>query len=108
MTSISTHVLDTTRGCPAGGIPVTLEFQISDQEWNQLGKGTTDRDGRIRSFTSKQELRQGIYRLTFDVTSYQQGFYPRIVVVFHVENPAEHYHVPVLLSQFGYTTYRGS
>ena len=106
---ITTHVLDTTRGCPGAGIPVTLEVQVSEQEWKELGKDTTDADGRARTLVaSGTPLAKGVYRLTFDVATYQQGFYPLITVVFHVDNPSEHYHVPLLLSKFGYTTYRGS
>jgi 5-hydroxyisourate hydrolase len=109
MNSITTHVLDTTRGRPGAGIPVTLDFQVSDEEWKQLGKGITDTDGRIRSFISPETaLTKGVYRLTFDVESYQRGFYPHVVLVFRVDDPTEHYHVPLLLGKFGYTTYRGS
>jgi 5-hydroxyisourate hydrolase len=106
---ITTHVLDTTLGRPAVGIPVTLEFQISEQEWKQLGKDETDADGRARTLTAPgSQLAKGVYRLTFDVESYQKGFYPLIVVVFQIDNPNEHYHLPLLLTKFGYTTYRGS
>jgi 5-hydroxyisourate hydrolase len=105
---ITTHVLDTSRGRPAAGIPVTLEFQVSDQEWKRLGQGVTDGDGRVRNLSQGAELEKGTYKLSFDVEAYQSGFYPRVVVVFRVDNPTEHYHVPVLLSPFGYTTYRGS
>ena len=106
---ITTHVLDTTSGRPAAGIPVTLEFQLSEQEWKQVGTGQTDEDGRTRTLVPEgMQLARGVYRLLFNVESYQQSFYPEIVVVFRVENPNEHYHVPVLLSKFGYTTYRGS
>jgi 5-hydroxyisourate hydrolase len=106
---ITTHVLDTTNGRPAAGIPVTLDFQISEHEWKYLGKAVTDADGRARTLTDPGvNLAKGVYRLTFDVESYQQGFYPRVILVFHVDAPNEHYHVPLLLSRFGYTTYRGS
>lgn len=106
---ITTHVLDTTLGRPADGIPVTLDFQVSEQEWKQLGKDITDGDGRARKLTvAGADLAKGVYRLTFDVASYQHGFYPRVILVFHVDVPNEHYHVPLLLSKFGYTTYRGS
>src|SRR5262245_27415715 len=106
---ITTHVLDTTSGRPAAGIPVTLDLQVSGSEWKQVGRKATDSDGRIRSFMdSGTRLIKGIYRLTFDVESYQPGFYPHVVVVFRVDDPSEHYHVPLLLGQFGYTTYRGS
>ena len=106
---ITTHVLDTTRGRPAAGIPVTLDFQISEEEWKQLGQGVTDADGRLKTLLrSRAELATGVYRLTFNVESYQRAFYPRVVVEFRVENPKEHYHIPLLLGAFGYTTYRGS
>jgi 5-hydroxyisourate hydrolase len=106
---ITSHVLDTTRGRPAAGIPVTLDFEVSPHEWKQLGKDITDADGRARNLTSAGvDLAKGVYRLTFDVESYQQGFYPHVILVFHVDAPNEHYHVPLLLSKFGYTTYRGS
>ena len=106
---ITTHVLDTTRGRPAAGIPVTLDFEASPHEWKQLGKDVTDADGRARNLTAAGvDLTKGVYRLTFDVESYQQGFYPQVILVFRVDNPTEHYHVPLLFSRFGYTTYRGS
>jgi 5-hydroxyisourate hydrolase len=109
MNSITTHVLDTTRGRPAAGIPVKLDFHVSDQEWKELGRGVTDADGRIRTLMDPGAgLTKGVYRLTFDVESYQRGFYPHVVLVFRVDDPNEHYHVPLLLGTFGYTTYRGS
>ena len=109
MSQITTHVLDTTRGRPAAGIPVMLEFQASAEEWKEVGKGTTDADGRIKTLMDPAaELIPGVYRLTFNVESYQRALYPRVVVEFRVENPKEHYHIPLLLGAFGYTTYRGS
>ena len=106
---ITTHVLDTTRGRPAAGIPVTLAFQVSEHEWTSLGEDVTDADGRARSLTPPgTKLTKGSYRLIFDVKSYEPGFYPSVILVFHVDAPDEHYHVPLLLSRFGYTTYRGS
>jgi 5-hydroxyisourate hydrolase len=86
-----------------------LEFQVSAETWKAVGKGTTDADGRIKTLMDPAaELTPGIYRLTFNVESYQHAFYPRVVVEFRVENPKEHYHIPLLLSPFGYTTYRGT
>ena len=109
LSAITTHVLDTTSGRPAAGIAVTLDFQVSSHEWRPVGKGVTDADGRVPSLVSPGvELIKGVYRLTFDVESYQAGFYPHVVCVFRVEDPTEHYHVPLLLGKFGYTTYRGS
>src|SRR5436853_7352316 len=102
MSAITTHVLDTTRGCPAAGIQVTLDFQTAEREWTHLGEGITDTDGRIGTLLDAgAALVKGVYRLTFDVASYQAGFYPQVVLVFRVENPKEHYHVPLLLGGFG-------
>jgi len=105
MSTISTHVLDTALGKPAGGIAVVLE-----RGGEQIGAGTTDSDGRLRDFLPVGE---GTYRLRFDVGEYfaksgRAAFYPEVVVVFRVGAADEHYHVPVLLSPFGYSTYRGS
>jgi 5-hydroxyisourate hydrolase len=109
MSSITSHVLDTTRGRPAAGIPVILDFQVSNQQWKFIARGVTDADGRIQSFvTPGVHLDKGTYRLTFEIESYELGFYPSIVLVFRMDNPSEHYHIPLLLSKFGYTTYRGS
>lgn len=114
MSSITTHVLDTARGRPASGLAVVLEAQTSDGGWTLVGKGTTDADGRVRELLPQSaSLRAGLYRLTFDTQSYfaaqkLEGFYPQVTVVFAVRDPAQHYHVPLLLSPFGYSTYRGS
>ena len=114
MTAISTHVLDTSRGRPASGIPITLEHQTAPQTWAPIGQGVTDADGRLRSLTSSgSSLVPGIYRLVFEVSDYfkSQGvrtFYPSVIVVFETVAGEPHYHVPVLLSPFGYSTYRGS
>src|SRR5438093_11369759 len=106
MSSISTHVLDTTHGRPAAGIPVTLEFQGSDRTWKQVGHGLTDSDGRLGNLLdSGAALVEGVYRLTFDVEAYQQGFYPNIVVLFRVDNPEDHYHIQLLLRKLRYTNY---
>jgi 5-hydroxyisourate hydrolase len=106
---ISTHVLDTTRGRPAAGIPVTLACRTANDGWTELGRATTDADGRVKNLVDGDTtIDGGVYRLTFDVDAYQRGFYPQITLTFRVENPAEHYHVPLLLGAYGYTTYRGS
>ncbi|HEY3171549.1 MAG TPA: hydroxyisourate hydrolase [Thermoanaerobaculia bacterium] len=111
MSAITTHVLDTSRGRPAGGVPVTLEVRSADG-WKTLGRGRTDPDGRASDLFDG-EIAAGMYRLTFDTASYfaacgVDGFYPIVQVVFEVTDASQHHHVPLLLSPFGYSTYRGS
>ncbi len=108
---ITTHVLDTAQGRPASNVPVTLEFQLLDGRWAEIGRGETDADGRLRSLTSPDEsLIVGTYRLTFITRSYlgDDCFYPEVQLLFAIHDAKRHYHVPLLLSPFGYTTYRGS
>ena len=113
MSAITTHVLDVSKGCPASGVPVTLERQTATN-WEIVGKGATDEDGRLRDLLDAEMILQtGNYRLTFDTENYflQQkieSFYPQVTVAFTVRDTAQHYHVPLLLSPFGYSTYRGS
>lgn len=107
---ITTHVLDTSCGRPAAGVPVTLDRAVGD-DWAHVGEGVTDGDGRLRDL-SEGELPDGRYRLRFDTGSYfvtngEAGFYPEVSVVFTVAGGG-HHHVPLLLSPFGYSTYRGS
>src|SRR5260370_19132053 len=107
MCPITTHVLDTARGRPAGGIPVTLEF-ASEGQWITIGSGTTGDDGRLGALVSPGvKLSPGQYRITFATAMYS-AFYPRVEVTFVIEDTSEHYHIPLLLSPFGYSTYRGS
>jgi 5-hydroxyisourate hydrolase len=111
MSAITTHVLDTARGRPAGGVPVTLEIR-SEEGWKMLGGERTDPDGRARDL-SGNEIAAGIYRMTFDTAAYfaacgVDGFYPIVQVVFEVADVSQHHHVPLLLSPFGYSTYRGT
>ena len=111
MSAITTHVLDTSRGRPAAGVPVVLE-RAADASWQPVGRGTTDADGRASDLLSSA-LEDGRYRLTFDTGAYfravgEVGFYPEVSVTFVVGHGEEHYHVPLLLSPFGYSTYRGS
>ena len=109
MSTLSTHVLDTALGRPAQGIRVTLE-----RADDVVGSGVTDADGRVRDLHKKDApLSQGTYTLTFYVAEYfskagRESFFPEIVVNFRIDGRAEHYHVPLLLSPFGYSTYRGS
>jgi 5-hydroxyisourate hydrolase len=108
MTGVSTHVLDAARGAPAVGVPVVL----TDASGGVLAESVTDSDGRITGLLPPGSP-AGNYRLTFDTGHYfdasgTAGFYPEVVIVFTVADPSSHYHVPVLLSPFAYSTYRGS
>jgi 5-hydroxyisourate hydrolase len=107
--SITTHVLDTAQGKPASGVPVTLEL-LEPQGWTRLGAGSTDADGRLRTLQPGGPLRVGTYRLRFDTGAYlgQGAFFPEVSIVFAVREAEGHYHVPLLLSPFSYSTYRGS
>lgn len=114
MSAITTHVLDTSRGRPAAGVPVRLELETADGSWKEIGKGTTDEDGRAKELLPAGfALHGGVYRLTFDTETYFaainiEGFYRDVTIVFTIRDPAQHYHVPLLLNPFGYSTYRGS
>lgn len=114
MSAITTHVLDTSQGHPARGVHVHLEMQEAQGGWQALGTGVTDRDGRVRDLLPDDfDLQPGVYRLTFDTGAYFEkkslsSFYPHVVVVFLVHDAEQHYHVPLLLNPFGYSTYRGS
>ncbi|HUE87846.1 MAG TPA: hydroxyisourate hydrolase [Vicinamibacterales bacterium] len=114
MSAITTHVLDTSTGRPAAAVTVVLEAHHGPDEWSELGRGETDPDGRLRTLlTAGAPLAAGMYRLTFDTRSYFErsgvrAFYPSVSVVFEVVAGEAHYHVPILVSPFGYTTYRGS
>ena len=107
MSGITTHVLDTSRGRPAVGVPVVLERAVGSG-WEPVGRGSTDADGRASDLLATAP-EPGRYRLTFDTGSYlEAGFYPEVAVTFAVRAGEDHYHVPLLLSPFGYSTYRGS
>jgi 5-hydroxyisourate hydrolase len=111
--SVSTHVLDTARGRPAAGVPVRLSHRGSDGAWSVVGSAVTDTDGRVRELSESGGLAAGVYRLDFDTARYFQsqgthGFYPEVSVVFTVPDYGEHLHVPLLLSPFGYATYKGT
>src|SRR5208282_3407362 len=105
---ITTHVLDISRGKPAVGIQVVLEVYTAAKEWKELARGETDADGRITDLLQENtSIRAGTYRLTFLTAGYfrsigVEGFYPYIPVVFELKEPVTHYHVPLLLSPFGY------
>jgi len=107
--SITTHVLDTSIGRPAAGVPVVLERK-AEEGWEELARGTTDEDGRAANMTAG-DLPEGVYRLTFDTAVYFAGrdcFYPVVTIEFNYRLDAHHHHVPLLISPFGYSTYRGS
>lgn len=114
MSAITTHVLDTSIGRPATGVAVRLERLGTDGEWKPLGEGHTDADGRLRELLPVEfEATRGEYRLTFETGAYFQGmhvgtFFPRAVIHFELHEKGGRYHVPLLLSPFGYSTYRGS
>lgn len=105
--SISTHVLDTAKGKPASGLNLVLEIQ-QGQAWKEIAKGATNADGRVELIAKGAAMQAGVYRITFQTGTYNSGFYPSVTVSFEIKNPSEHYHVPLLLSPYGYSTYRGS
>lgn len=110
---ITTHVLDTARGRPAAGMTVILEVRHAS-EWSPIGRGVTDEHGRLATLTDGWVMTPGTYRLTFDTGTYHrdQGigapFFPEVKIPFNVRDVAEHFHVPLLLSPYGYSTYRGT
>jgi 5-hydroxyisourate hydrolase len=110
---ITTHVLDTARGRPGVGVPVSLE-RFSDGEWKEVGRAQTDEDGRAKQLLHPhQVLKLGTYRLSFDLAAWfaaqgVEAFFPSATIVFLVRDAGQHYHVPLLLSPYGYSTYRGS
>jgi 5-hydroxyisourate hydrolase len=112
MSRITTHVIDSARGRPASGVAVTLE-RLGDDPL-RLGEGETDSTGRLRDLVPDgAELAVGTYRLTFATGAYFRSqnaktFYPQVSVEFEVRDPGEDYHIPLLLSPYGYSTYRGS
>ncbi|MBJ2119379.1 hydroxyisourate hydrolase [Arthrobacter sp. MSA 4-2] len=116
MSSVSTHVLDTRTGRPAAGMSSRL-LRRTGGNWEQVGQGTTDVDGRIKDFGMQDRgpavLPEGVYRIEFDTGAYfesagVESFFPEVALTFTVASALEHYHVPLLLSPFAYSTYRGS
>lgn len=114
MSGITTHILDTALGRPAAGVTVILEMHHAPDDWAVLGQGETDADGRLRTLLPPDHLlASGVYRLTFRTEAYftsqlTGGFFPEVSIVFTVQDATQHYHVPLLLSPYGYSTYRGS
>lgn len=111
--SLSTHVLDTAKGWPAAGMQVFLDHRLSGGDWQHLVAAETDNDGRVARLVPAGGLSAGVYRLTFATSEWAASvgtdcFFPEVSVTFEVTAPTEHHHVPLLLSPFGYSTYRGS
>ena len=111
MTGITTHVLDTARGRPAAAVDVTLERLSDAGQWGVVSAGRTDDDGRLTALTGV--VMPGVYRLRFETAVYfraqgARAFHPHVSIAFDVAEGEAHVHVPLLLSAFGYTTYRGS
>ena len=112
MSAITSHVLDTSLGQPAAALSVSLA-RFEDGAFLELGHGDTDRDGRVKELLGAHALSVGLYRLSFETGAHyratgRDSFYERVEIQFHVTDPSQHYHVPLLLSPFGYSTYRGS
>ena len=108
---VTTHVLDIARGCPAVGITALLQHKSADV-WVDIGYGVTNQTGRIDDLGADGALEPGRYRLTFETAAYFErtgsaGFYPKVRIEFEITQPEQHYHLPLLLSPFGYSTYRG-
>jgi 5-hydroxyisourate hydrolase len=109
---ISTHVLDLMSGKPASGVRVTLA-RFDRDAWTVIGRAVTNRDGRVKSVSGAQRLKAGIYELSFETGAYfkkkrTNAFHPWVTITVHIANAGAHSHVPLLLSPYGYTTYRGS
>ena len=113
MSQITTHVLDTAIGKPAEGVPITLHRSIGNDQWEKIAYGVTNSDGRISTLLpSTTYLSPGVYRMLFETKGYFErqkikAFYPYVNIVFEIYD-REHYHMPLLVSPFGYSTYRGS
>lgn len=112
MSQITSHILDTAKGKPAWGITVVLHQKVSG-EWIEIGGGISNQDGRVSSILPEgEELSFGIYKMSFDTLHYFnthdiETFYPRVEICFYIKT-TEHYHIPLLISPYGYSTYRGS
>lgn len=113
MSQITTHVLDTAKGIPASGISISLQRPLGEDKWENITSGITNSDGRVPDFLADDKIiAPGIYRMLFSTKAYfdkdgVKGFYPEVPVIFEI-NDTQHYHIPLLLSPFGYSTYRGS
>ncbi|NXC29774.1 HIUH hydrolase, partial [Campylorhamphus procurvoides] len=112
--SLTTHVLNTVTGLPAAGLAIRLEqLQEPGPQWKELAQRHTDTDGRCQPLLAAGEAKAGIYKLYFETAAYWQGlghtsFYPYVEVVFNITDPGQKLHVPLLISPYSYSTYRGS
>ena len=112
MSKITSHILDTTKGKPAQDVTIIL-YGGENDEWTELARGKTNMDGRISDLIDKENLlRYGIYKMRFETKDYFDSqqvktFYPYVEIIFEIE-PEQHYHIPLLLNPYGYSTYRGS
>ncbi|MCX5743536.1 MAG: hydroxyisourate hydrolase [Proteobacteria bacterium] len=104
---MTTHVLDTALGKPGRDIAIDLE-RADGTGWTPIGSGRTDDDGRLRTLTPAGPVAPGTYRIRFHTGAYVSGFFPVVEIQFTVDDGAQHYHVPLLLSPYSYSTYRGS
>lgn len=113
MSQITSHILNTTLGKPAAGVLIVLYRQTNDDDWEEIVRGITNQDGRIADWLPKDEvLDTGNYKLKFETGDYFKqlqlpSFYPFVEIVFSITD-GSHYHVPLLLNPYGYSTYRGS
>jgi 5-hydroxyisourate hydrolase len=109
---LSTHILDTAKGRPAAGVALALSM-LDGGDWRELGRGETDADGRCKTLLGDAPLECATYKIKFATAEYfstqsLEGLYPFVEIVFDVTDPKQHYHIPLLLTANGYTTYRGS
>lgn len=109
---ITTHVLDTALGQPAAGVDIVLE-RATDDGYAAVGQGATNADGRLPDLLANEDFSPGVYLIHFDTGGYfaktgRESFYPEVAVLFEIKDADAHYHVPLLISPFGYSTYRGS
>jgi 5-hydroxyisourate hydrolase len=110
--SLSTHILDTAHGRPAANVALSL-WHLQAATWTEIGSGTTDADGRCRTLLGDTPLEAGEYSIRFETGPWFnvqgiESLYPHVAIVFTVRDPTQHYHIPLLLTANGYTTYRGS
>jgi len=109
---LSTHILDTALGRPATGVALILS-QLQDGSWQEIGRGETDADGRCKTLLGDAPLEVATYKIRFATAEYYStqnltGLYPFVEIIFEVQDPKQHFHIPLLLTANGYTTYRGS